>query len=57
MHPGRSLLQIYAGIFTGKERYRKSGNRGLADMDDERGEKERLEGFAQWLVDGSDTEE
>ncbi|WVF65672.1 hypothetical protein IAT40_000403 [Kwoniella sp. CBS 6097] len=46
--------RIYAGIFTGKERYRKSG--GTRDFgDDEEGdqeERQRLDNFAQWLVEG-----
>ncbi|OCF44882.1 HIV Tat-specific factor 1 [Kwoniella heveanensis CBS 569] len=46
--------RIYAGIYTGKERYHKSG--GTRDFgDDEEGdqeERERLDNFAQWLVEG-----
>ncbi|WVQ93319.1 hypothetical protein IAU59_000387 [Kwoniella sp. CBS 9459] len=46
--------RIYAGIYTGKERFRKSG--GTRDFgDDEEGdqeERERLDNFAQWLVEG-----
>ncbi|KAI9636655.1 uncharacterized protein MKK02DRAFT_26112 [Dioszegia hungarica] len=49
--------RIQASIYTGKERFKRSGGRGLADEDDQRGETERLEGFANWLVDGSDNEE
>lgn len=50
--------QIQASIYTGKERFKKSGGRALADEDeDDKGEKDRLEGFAHWLVDGSDNEE
>ncbi|ORY26260.1 hypothetical protein BCR39DRAFT_541678 [Naematelia encephala] len=41
--------QIFAGIYSGKERYRKSGGGGLGDDDEE--EQDRLEGFASWLVD------
>lgn len=46
--------KIYAGIYTGKERFKKSGNKSLADDDED--EKQRLDGFAAWLVDGSDEE-
>jgi HIV Tat-specific factor 1 len=54
---GRAESQIQASIYTGKERFKRSGGRALADEDDQRGETERLEGFANWLVDGSDNEE
>ncbi|EIW68105.1 hypothetical protein TREMEDRAFT_32917 [Tremella mesenterica DSM 1558] len=42
--------RISASLYTGKERFRRSG-RG-AEEDEEKSERERLEGFAQWLVDG-----
>nr|XP_031862309.1 uncharacterized protein CI109_002274 [Kwoniella shandongensis]KAA5529381.1 hypothetical protein CI109_002274 [Kwoniella shandongensis] len=46
--------RIYAGLYTGKERFKKSG--GIKEFgDDEEGEeKERLDNFAQWLVDGEE---
>nr|XP_019009720.1 HIV Tat-specific factor 1 [Kwoniella pini CBS 10737]OCF48501.1 HIV Tat-specific factor 1 [Kwoniella pini CBS 10737] len=46
---------IYAGIYTGKERFRKSG--GISFGDDEEADKEereRLDNFAAWLVDGEE---
>ncbi|WWD21076.1 hypothetical protein CI109_105557 [Kwoniella shandongensis] len=48
------LYDIYAGLYTGKERFKKSG--GIKEFgDDEEGEeKERLDNFAQWLVDGEE---
>lgn len=50
-HHGCGLrTQIYAGIFTGKERYKRT-TKGIDLEDDERDERERLDNFAQWLVD------
>ncbi|WRT68944.1 uncharacterized protein IL334_005926 [Kwoniella shivajii] len=47
---------IYAGIYTGKERFRKSG--GITSFGDdeqtEKEERERLDNFAQWLVEGEE---
>ncbi|WWC91332.1 uncharacterized protein L201_006275 [Kwoniella dendrophila CBS 6074] len=47
---------IYAGIYTGKERFRKSGGiNALADDDEaDKEERERLDNFAQWLVEGEE---
>ena len=50
-----AIHQIYAGIYTGKERYHKSGA-GLNVEDEEQEEKVRLENFAHWLVDGDEVE-
>ena len=47
--------QVYAGIYTGRERYKRSGAGGF-DEDAEEEEAERLNRFAQWLVDGDDGE-
>ncbi|WVQ75407.1 hypothetical protein IAR50_005028 [Cryptococcus sp. DSM 104548] len=48
---------IYAGLFTGKERFRKSGGRSLEDEDEDgESEKGRLDNFAKWLVDGDEEE-
>ncbi len=44
--------KIQATIFTGKERFQKSGPRDQQDEDS--GERERLDSFAQWLVDGEE---
>ncbi|WVQ81459.1 hypothetical protein IAT38_003583 [Cryptococcus sp. DSM 104549] len=45
---------IYAGIYTGKERFRKSGGTQSFgdDEDGDKEERERLDNFAQWLVEG-----
>ncbi|WVW79218.1 hypothetical protein I302_101184 [Kwoniella bestiolae CBS 10118] len=47
---------IYAGIYTGKERFRKSG--GITSFGDDeeadKEERERLDNFAQWLVEGEE---
>jgi HIV Tat-specific factor 1 len=45
-----SSWQIYAGLFTGKERYKRN-NKGIDLEDQEKDERERLDNFAQWLVD------
>jgi hypothetical protein len=45
--------QIYAGLYTGKERFQKSGT-GLADEEETGEEKQRLDNFASWLVDGDE---
>ena len=42
-------MQIYAGIYTGKERYKRSG-KGDEEAE-EQDEKARLDNFAQWLVE------
>lgn len=43
-------MQIYAGVYSGRERYQRSG---VGNFDDEEeGEQERLDKFAHWLVDG-----
>ncbi|TYJ55307.1 hypothetical protein B9479_004030 [Cryptococcus floricola] len=48
---------IYAGLFTGKERFKKSGGRSYEDEDEDgEGEKGRLDNFAKWLVDGDQEE-
>ncbi|WVO18299.1 hypothetical protein L204_106014 [Cryptococcus depauperatus] len=44
---------IYAGIYTGKERYKKSDGRLFEDENDKE-EKERLDNFAAWLVEGEE---
>ena len=49
--------RIYAGIFTGRERYKRSGKGGVgAEEDEDKDERERLDNFAQWLVDGEGEE-
>ncbi|WWC64146.1 uncharacterized protein I303_106754 [Kwoniella dejecticola CBS 10117] len=46
---------IYAGIFTGKERFRKSGGTSFGDDEEaDKEERERLDNFAAWLVDGEE---
>ncbi|KAK6904420.1 hypothetical protein I203_105233 [Kwoniella mangroviensis CBS 8507] len=47
---------IYAGIYTGKERFRKSGGIHSFGDDEEadQEERERLDNFAQWLVEGEE---
>lgn len=40
-------LQIEAAIYTGRERYRKSGG---GDVGDDGEEKQRLDNFAEWLA-------
>lgn len=47
--------QIYAGLYNGKERFKKSGGRTF-DEDGDQEEKERLDNFAHWLVEGEDEE-
>lgn len=47
--------QIYAGLYNGKERFKKSGGRTF-DEDNDQEEKERLDNFAHWLVEGEDEE-
>ncbi|WVR09154.1 hypothetical protein IAU60_006216 [Kwoniella sp. DSM 27419] len=46
--------RIYAGIYTGKERFKKSGGtQSFGNEDDnDQEERERLDKFAQWLVEG-----
>jgi hypothetical protein len=39
------ISQIYAGIYTGKERYRKHER----EDDDDEAEQDRLDSFADWL--------
>ncbi|KAE8543421.1 hypothetical protein D1P53_000132 [Cryptococcus gattii VGV] len=46
---------IYAGLYNGKERFKKSGGRTF-DEDGDQEEKERLDNFAHWLVEGEDEE-
>lgn len=47
--------QIEASIYTGKERYEKSKDGlGTEDEDADKEERERLNGFASWLVDGDE---
>ena len=47
--------QIHASIYTGKERYQKSkGAQDFGDEDADKEERERLDNFATWLVDGED---
>ncbi|ORX39047.1 hypothetical protein BD324DRAFT_649140 [Kockovaella imperatae] len=47
--------KIYAGIYGGRERYRKSG---VGDLDEDSDkEAERLDKFAQWLVDGDEDDD
>ncbi|OXH30985.1 HIV Tat-specific factor 1 [Cryptococcus neoformans] len=46
---------IYAGLYNGKERFKKSGGRTF-DEDNDQEEKERLDNFAHWLVEGEDEE-
>ncbi|ODO01640.1 hypothetical protein I350_06464 [Cryptococcus amylolentus CBS 6273] len=48
---------IYAGLYNGKERFKKSGGRSYEDEDEDgEGEKGRLDNFAKWLVDGDEEE-
>ena len=48
-------VQIQASIYSGKERYRKSGGtQDFGDEDADKEEKERLDNFASWLVDGDE---
>ncbi|CAD6567680.1 MAG: hypothetical protein TREMPRED_003819 [Tremellales sp. Tagirdzhanova-0007] len=47
--------RIQASIYSGKERYRKSGGtQDFGDEDADKEEKERLDNFASWLVDGDE---
>jgi hypothetical protein len=50
--------QISAQFYTGKERYRRSGkgHSALENGQEDQEEKERLDGFARWLVEGDDEE-
>jgi HIV Tat-specific factor 1 len=47
--------QISAAVYTGRERFKRSGAGGLDD-DDEESEQKRLDNFAHWLVDGENEE-
>lgn len=52
--------QIEASLFTGKQRFKRSGGHGGAgegqeDEDEEGGEKERLADFEKWLLAEGET--
>lgn len=48
--------QISAAVYTGRERFKRSGAGGLDDDDDEESEQRRLDNFAHWLVEGENEE-
>ncbi|TXT08747.1 hypothetical protein VHUM_02875 [Vanrija humicola] len=46
--------KISAALYSGRERYRKSGGSQATGEDEEADEQKRLDNFADWLADGDD---
>ncbi|KAL1406055.1 hypothetical protein Q8F55_007738 [Vanrija albida] len=46
--------RISAALYSGRERYRKSGGGQVGGEDEEADEQQRLDNFADWLADGED---
>jgi len=46
--------RVEATLYNGKERFKRSGTHDEIEGDDDVAEKERLDGFAQWLMNEGD---
>ena len=46
--------RIEASLFSGKQRFKRSGAKDVEDGEGGEAEKKRLDDFAQWLMDEGD---